>query len=77
VVAEPDDPRKVIVNKLAFVVEGRDDLEIDLSGDLDKKSVTFVIKEGVQFKIRIDFIVQGRRRDLPPSNRFSSIRSVL
>ncbi len=34
VVAEPSDPRNVIVKKLALVVEGRPDAEIDLTGDL-------------------------------------------
>lgn len=85
VVVEPDNPRKVIVKKLALVVPGKDDLELDLSGDLsqlkkqvrlicydltnvvyfDKKLTyifhtgqVFTIKEGIQYKIRIDFIVQ-------------------
>ncbi len=34
VVAEPDDPRNVIVKKLALLVEGRPDMELDLTGDL-------------------------------------------
>ena len=81
VVAEPNDPRNVIVKKLALVVEGRPDGEIDLTQDLKeiKKKVlarggaanlnkqmrlhicpfqTFVIKEGIQFRIRIDFLIQ-------------------
>lgn len=38
---------------------GRDDMELDLSGDISKlKKQVFTIKEGVQYKIRIDFIVQ-------------------
>lgn len=37
----------------------RDDMELDLTGDLSKlKKQVFTIKEGVQYKIRIDFIVQ-------------------
>ncbi|KOB74789.1 putative Rho GDP-dissociation inhibitor [Operophtera brumata] len=44
------DPRKVIVKKLALCVVGRDDVDLDLSGDLtDLKK---------QYRIRIDFIVQ-------------------
>lgn len=35
-VLEPNDPRKVIVKKLALVVEGRDDMELDLTGDLSQ-----------------------------------------
>ena len=34
VVAEPNDPRNVIVKKLALVVDGRPDAEIDLTQDL-------------------------------------------
>lgn len=37
----------------------RDDMELDLSGDISKlKKEVFKIKEGVQYKIRIEFIVQ-------------------
>ncbi|XP_022218101.1 rho GDP-dissociation inhibitor 1 isoform X2 [Drosophila obscura] len=59
IVVEPNDPRKVIVKKLALVVEGRDDMELDLTGDISQlKKQLFVIKEGVQYKVRIDFLVQ-------------------
>lgn len=33
-ITDPSDPRRVIVKKLALCVQGRDDLELDLSGDL-------------------------------------------
>lgn len=57
--SDADDPRKVIVKKLALCVSGRPDMELDLTGDLTQlKKQTFVIKEGVSYKIRIDFIVQ-------------------
>lgn len=73
------------MKKLALCVPGRDDMELDLTGDITKlkKQVricfviflgcgkdfanfhlcfvcfkVFTIKEGVQYKIRIDFIVQ-------------------
>jgi len=59
VIVEPNDPRKVIVKKLALVVGGMSDKELDLTGELTKlKDQKFKIKEGVQYKIRIDFIVQ-------------------
>lgn len=76
----------MIVKRLALCVPERDDMELDLSGDLSKleKQVSinsvdkacvniikiilndlflllyqvFTIKEGVQYRIRIDFIVQ-------------------
>lgn len=38
---------------------GRDDIELDLTGDLSElKKKVFIIKEGVTYKIRIDFFVQ-------------------
>lgn len=49
----------MIVKKLALVVPGRPDMELDLSGDLtDLKKQVFIIKEGVTYRIRIDFYVQ-------------------
>ncbi|XP_044003859.1 rho GDP-dissociation inhibitor 1 isoform X1 [Aphidius gifuensis] len=59
IIVEPDDPRKVIVKKLALCVPGRPDMELDLTSDISYlKKQTFVIKEGVSYRIRIDFIVQ-------------------
>ncbi len=56
---EPNDPRRVIVKKLALVLDGMPDKELDLTGDLSKlKEHKFRIKEGIPYKIRIDFIVQ-------------------
>jgi len=47
------------VKKLALCVADRPDMELDLTGDLSQlKKQTFVIKEGVSYRIRIDFIVQ-------------------
>lgn len=36
IVVEPNDPRKVIVKKLVLVVADRDDVELDLTGDISK-----------------------------------------
>merc|ERR1712106_379421 len=59
IVVEPEDPRKVIVKKLSLVSEGREDNTIDLTQDLQTiKSKSFILKEGVKFRIKIDFIVQ-------------------
>lgn len=59
VVVDQNDQRKVIVKALALVVEGRDDVTMDLTEELSViKNKKFVIKEGVKFRIRIDFIVQ-------------------
>jgi Rho GDP-dissociation inhibitor/dynein assembly factor 5 len=49
---EPNDPRKVIVKKLALCVPERADLELDLTGDISqlKKQVkTIILKGGVPF----------------------------
>ena len=47
------------MKKLALVSEGRPDMELDLTGDLSRlKESKFKVKEGVPYKIRIDFIVQ-------------------
>jgi len=55
----PEDPRKVIVNKLALCATGRDDVELDLSGDItDLKQKSFIIKEGAQYRVKIYFYVQ-------------------
>ncbi|XP_066270890.1 rho GDP-dissociation inhibitor 1-like [Branchiostoma lanceolatum] len=55
-----DDPANVRVLKMALVVDGRPDLELDLSGaDLSTlKDKPFVIKEGVEYRIKIIFRVQ-------------------
>ncbi|KAK3927889.1 Rho GDP-dissociation inhibitor 1 [Frankliniella fusca] len=59
VIFDPNDERKVIVKKLALCVPDRPDMELDLSGDLSQlKKQVFTIKEGVSYRIRIDFIVQ-------------------
>ncbi|XP_066292159.1 rho GDP-dissociation inhibitor 1-like [Branchiostoma lanceolatum] len=60
VCAPSDDPANVRVLKMALVVDGRPDLELDLSGaDLSTlKDKPFVIKEGVEYRIKIIFKVQ-------------------
>jgi len=59
IVVDEADPRKVIVKALALVVDGRDDDTIDLTEPIETiKKRSFVLKEGVKFRIRIDFIVQ-------------------
>lgn len=59
IIFDASDTRKVIVKKLTLLVADRDPMELDLTGDLSKlKKNVFVIKEGIQYKLRIDFIVQ-------------------
>ncbi|ESO13130.1 hypothetical protein HELRODRAFT_184873 [Helobdella robusta] len=55
----PSDPRRVIVTKLALLVEGRPDIEVDLTGNLeDLKNQTYVLQEGCTYKVKIYFYVQ-------------------
>jgi Rho GDP-dissociation inhibitor len=55
----PDDPRRVIVTKLAVLVQDHDDLELDLSGDLTLLTKSpFSLKEGCQYRVKIYFYVQ-------------------
>ncbi|VDI06058.1 Rho GDP-dissociation inhibitor [Mytilus galloprovincialis] len=57
----PNDPRRVIVTELALVVQDREDVTLDLTGDLAKlKDQVFVIKEGSAYKMRVKFFVQKK-----------------
>ncbi|KAH7943857.1 rho GDP-dissociation inhibitor 1 [Rhipicephalus sanguineus] len=59
IVVEPDNPNRVLVKKLVLVVEGRPDIVLDLTEDFDQiKKRTFTVKEGIQYRIRIEFFVQ-------------------
>ena len=49
----------MLVKKLVLVSEGQTEKVLDLSGDLSAlKNSVFTIKEGVQYRIRIEFFVQ-------------------
>jgi Rho GDP-dissociation inhibitor len=56
----PEDPRRVIVQKLELIApDGPPDMTIDLSGNINElKKKTFVLKEGCQYQVRIHFYVQ-------------------
>jgi Rho GDP-dissociation inhibitor len=60
VIVDPTDPNRVIVKSLALLADGRPDVVLDLSkGNLEVvKKKLFTIKEGIHYKIRIDFFVQ-------------------
>jgi len=57
----PDNPAKVIVTMLSIIVDGRPDVELDLTrvtpGD-KTKFPAIVIKEGATYKVKISFYVQ-------------------
>lgn len=57
--APKDDPRRVVVQEMSFISSGREDITLDLTGDLSKlKDKPVVVKEGVEFKLKIKFKVQ-------------------
>jgi len=60
VVVDPQNTNRVIVKNLVLLVDGRPDTVLDLSPDnLESiKKKVYVVKEGIHYKIRIDFIVQ-------------------
>nr|CAG4638768.1 EOG090X0EJY [Cyclestheria hislopi] len=59
IVVDANDPRKVLVKKLVLISDGQTEKTLDLSGDLTAlKKQVFTIKEGVQYRIRIEFYVQ-------------------
>lgn len=56
--APADDARRVVVEKMFFVVEGRPDVEFDLI-DLEKvKGTHMTVKEGITYRLKIQFKVQ-------------------
>ncbi|KAJ8034320.1 Rho GDP-dissociation inhibitor 1 [Holothuria leucospilota] len=53
------DPRNVVVEKMIFCSEGRNDIELDLTDDLDAlKDKPITIKEGCEYKLQIVFKVK-------------------
>jgi len=60
VIVDPTNPNRVIVKSLALVVDGRADVVLDLSpGNLENvRKKVFTIKEGIHYRIRIDFYIQ-------------------
>ncbi|XP_050393667.1 rho GDP-dissociation inhibitor 1 [Patella vulgata] len=58
-IVDENNPSRVIVQKLGLLVEGRDELYIDLTKDKHEiKKKSFVIKEGCTYRVRIYFYVQ-------------------
>lgn len=59
IIIDANNPKNVIVKRLALVVTDRPDMVLELGGDLSQlKKQSFSIKEGIQYKIRIEFFVQ-------------------
>jgi len=55
---DSEDPRRVVVQKIAMIVEGRDDVEANLEDMESVKGSTFTLKEGVHYKLKMYFKVQ-------------------
>ncbi|XP_055346692.1 rho GDP-dissociation inhibitor 1-like [Paramacrobiotus metropolitanus] len=58
IIVKPEDPRKVLVQSLQLVVDGRPDVTLDLTDINNVKGTKFVMKEGVHYRLRINFYVQ-------------------
>jgi len=58
IVLDAKNPKNVLVRSLTLVVADRPDEKMDLSKANDLSGQTFVIKEGCQYRLRIDFHVQ-------------------
>jgi len=51
-----DEPRTVVVEKMAFIVDGRDDVTFDLTVN-HPEAMKLLVKEGAEYKIRVSFHV--------------------
>lgn len=59
IIIDANNPKNVIVKRLALLVTDRPDMVLELDGDLSQlKKQSFSIKEGIQYKIKIEFYVQ-------------------
>ncbi|XP_005097358.1 rho GDP-dissociation inhibitor 1 [Aplysia californica] len=59
VIVDPNNEKKVIVQKLSLLAEGRDEIFIDLTRPEDEiKKECFTLKEGCKYQIKIYFYVQ-------------------
>lgn len=65
----PEDPRKIILQKMSILVEGRTNKEINLEDKNQLKDMSFVVKEGVKYRLMITFIVQ---REIVSGLRFTN-----
>ncbi|XP_039257317.1 rho GDP-dissociation inhibitor 1-like [Styela clava] len=53
---DPNDTRNIILQSLSVVVEGRDDISLDLTGDLSKfKDSPITMKEGTTYRLKMSF----------------------
>lgn len=60
---DSSDPRRVIVEKMSLVSDGKE-LSLDLTGDLSQlKSQPLIVKEGVQYRIKVYFRYSNGHRE--------------
>uniref|UniRef100_T1GSQ1 Rho GDP-dissociation inhibitor 1 n=1 Tax=Megaselia scalaris TaxID=36166 RepID=T1GSQ1_MEGSC len=58
IIFDASNPKSVIVKKLSLLVDSRPEKELDLSDISSLKKQVITIKEGVNYKVKIDFVVQ-------------------
>jgi len=58
VIVFPENPHKVIMDKMSITVEGMPDKEIDLTDVKNLNGMKFVVKEGAKYRLKISFYVQ-------------------
>jgi len=59
VIVDANNPNKVIINKISLLVDGRDEVSIDLTRTPEEiKKDSFTLKEGCKYRMKIYFHVQ-------------------
>ncbi|KAJ1350777.1 hypothetical protein KIN20_006655 [Parelaphostrongylus tenuis] len=58
VIVDENNPKVVIVKSITLLVDGREDITMDLSDHGTMEDRTFVLKEGCQYRLRFNFYVQ-------------------
>lgn len=57
-IVDENNPKVVIVKSITLLVDGREDIKMNLDDHGAVDGTTFVLKEGCQYRLRFDFYVQ-------------------
>ncbi|VDL71933.1 unnamed protein product [Nippostrongylus brasiliensis] len=58
IIVDPSNPKVVIVKSITLLVDGREDVKMELDNAGALGNSTFKLKEGCQYRLRFDFYVQ-------------------